>query len=55
MSDTLKKILAEHIPETQSTFVAGRQITDNIMISQEMFHVERNQVADTNKWPSKPT
>lgn len=34
----IKKVLHERISETQSVFVARRQITDNIMIAQEMFH-----------------
>ncbi|WZZ59796.1 hypothetical protein YC2023_059903 [Brassica napus] len=39
----LKKILPQRISETQSAFVAGRQITDNIMIAQEMFHALRTK------------
>ena len=34
----LKKVLPGLISKTQFTFVAGRQISDNIMIAQEMFH-----------------
>ena len=41
----LKKILPQRISETQSAFVAGRQITDNIMIAQEMFHALRTKPA----------
>ena len=39
----LKKILSQRISKTQSAFVAERQITDNIMIAQEMFHALRNK------------
>ena len=39
----LRKVLPQRISETQSAFVAGRQITDNIMIAQEMFHALRNK------------
>ncbi|XP_048605017.1 uncharacterized protein LOC125582384 [Brassica napus] len=41
----LKKVLPQRISETQSAFVAGRHITDNIMITQEMFHALRTKPA----------
>ena len=37
LCQSLKKV-PERISETQSTFVAGKQISDNIMITQEIFH-----------------
>ena len=39
----LKKVLPQRISEIHSIFVAGRQITDNIIIGQEMFHVLRTK------------
>ncbi|XP_033133908.1 uncharacterized protein LOC117127485 [Brassica rapa] len=45
----LKKILPGVISETQSAFVAGRQISDNIMIAQEMFHALRTKPSGRNK------
>ncbi|XP_048623890.1 uncharacterized protein LOC125592615 [Brassica napus] len=45
----LKKVLPGLISETQSAFVAGRQISDNIMIAQEMFHALRRKPSGRNK------
>ncbi|XP_056841665.1 uncharacterized protein LOC130494863 [Raphanus sativus] len=45
----LKKVLPGLISEIQSSFVAGRQISDNIMIAQEMFHALRTKPSGRNK------
>ncbi|XP_013624943.1 PREDICTED: uncharacterized protein LOC106331160 [Brassica oleracea var. oleracea] len=45
----LRKVLPDRILETQSAFVAGRQISDNIMIAQEMFHALRTKPSGRNK------
>ncbi|XP_048637537.1 uncharacterized protein LOC125609952 [Brassica napus] len=45
----LKKVLPGLISETQSAFVTGRQISDNIMIAQEMFHALRTKPSGRNK------
>lgn len=37
----LKKILPDRISETQLAFIAGRQITDNVLIAQKIFHALR--------------
>ena len=45
----LRKVLPDRISETQSAFVAGRQISNNIMIAQEMFHALRTKPSGRNK------
>lgn len=46
---TAKKAFPYRIYETQPTFVIGRQITNNIMISQDMFHALRTILGGMNK------
>lgn len=46
----LKSCLPTLISETQSAFVAGRLISDNILIAQEMFHGLRANKACQNKF-----
>ncbi|KAG7543067.1 Reverse transcriptase domain [Arabidopsis thaliana x Arabidopsis arenosa] len=50
LSSRLKKILPDMISETQSAFVAGRLITDNILIAQENFHALRSNAACKKKF-----
>jgi len=50
LSFRLKKLLPDLISETQSAFVAGRLITDNILIAQENFHALRNNPACRKKF-----
>ena len=45
----LKKVLSGLILETQSAFVAGRQISHNIMIAQEMLHALRTKPSGRSK------
>ncbi|KAG7598158.1 Ribonuclease H domain [Arabidopsis suecica] len=50
LSLRLKKLLPDLISETQSAFVAGRLITDNILIAQENFHALRTNPACKKKF-----
>lgn len=45
----LRKILPERISETQPAFVAVKQITDNIMIAQQMFLALRKKPGGRHK------
>ncbi|KAG7569023.1 Reverse transcriptase domain [Arabidopsis thaliana x Arabidopsis arenosa] len=55
LSLRLKRFLPELISETQSAFVAGRLITDNILIAQENFHALRSNPANRKKFMALKT
>ncbi|CAA7042876.1 unnamed protein product [Microthlaspi erraticum] len=51
----LKKVLPQLISETQSAFVPGRLISDNILIAQEMFHGLRTNKSCKGKYMAVKT
>ena len=51
----LKVLLPSLVSETQSAFVAGRLISDNILIAQEMFHGLRTNEACKGKYMTVKT
>ena len=51
----LKLLLPSLVSETQSAFVAGRLISDNILIAQEMFHGLRTNEACKGKYMAVKT
>jgi len=55
LSLRLKKFLSELISETQSAFVAGRLITDNILIAQENFYALRSNPTNRKKFMALKT
>jgi len=55
LSLRLKKFLPELISETQSAFVAGRLITDNIFIAQENFHALRSNPSNRKNFMALKT
>ena len=51
----LKSLLPSLVSETQSAFMAGRLISDNILIAQEMFHGLRTNEACKGKYMAVKT
>ncbi|CAA7032411.1 unnamed protein product [Microthlaspi erraticum] len=55
LCERLKRVLSQLISETQSAFVPGRLISDNILIAQEMFHGLRTNKSCKGKYMAVKT
>ena len=53
MTNRLKDIMASVIAPNQSSFVPGRQITDNLIINQEVLHSMRTKKSGKGSMPIK--